>query len=113
MEFLNDQPSLVRIVGPFQKALEKLGVQLIYRVVDFSLSKQKMDAFDFETTSLRLPGTTAPGGDGGVPVWVGEELTACRSMPGHLGSRGSLPVAESPQETGVRGCSHPTLHSRR
>ncbi len=63
MEFLNDQPSLVRIVGPFQKALEKLGVQLIYRVVDFSLSKQKMDAFDFEVTTLRLPGTTAPGGE--------------------------------------------------
>jgi microcin C transport system substrate-binding protein len=63
MEFLNDQPSLVRIVAPFQKALEKLGVQLIYRVVDFSLSKQKMDAFDFEITTLRLPGTTSPGGE--------------------------------------------------
>jgi microcin C transport system substrate-binding protein len=63
MEFLNDQPSLVRIVAPFQKALEKLGVQLVYRVVDFSLSKQKMDAFDFEVTTLRLPGTTSPGGE--------------------------------------------------
>src|SRR5207237_4511322 len=39
IEFLNDQPSLVRIVGPFQKSLEKLGIQLVYRVVDFSLSK--------------------------------------------------------------------------
>ena len=63
MEFLNDQPSLVRIVGPFQKALEKLGITLSYRVVDFSLSKQKMDAFDFEVTTLRLPGSTAPGGE--------------------------------------------------
>jgi len=63
MEFLNDQPSLIRIVGPFQKALEKLGITLIYRVVDFSLSKQKMDAFDFEVTTLRLPGSTAPGGE--------------------------------------------------
>ena len=63
MEFLNDQPSLVRIVGPFQKALEKLGITLTYRVVDFSLSKQKMDAFDFEVTTLRLPGSTAPGGE--------------------------------------------------
>jgi microcin C transport system substrate-binding protein len=63
MEFLNDQPSLVRIVAPFQKALEKLGIELIYRVVDFSLSKQKMDAFDFEITTLRLPGTTAPGSE--------------------------------------------------
>ncbi len=63
MEFLNDQPSLVRIVGPFQKALEKLGITMTYRIVDFSLAKQKMDAFDFEVTTLRLPGTTAPGGE--------------------------------------------------
>ena len=63
MEFLNDQPSLVRLVGPFQKALEKLGITLTYRIVDFSLGKQKMDAFDFEITTLRLPGSTAPGGE--------------------------------------------------
>jgi microcin C transport system substrate-binding protein len=63
MEFLNDQPSLVRIVGPFQKALEKLGITMTYRIVDFSLGKQKMDAFDFEVTTLRLPGSTAPGGE--------------------------------------------------
>ena len=63
IEFLNDQPSLIRIVGPFQKALEKLGITMTYRVVDFSLSKQKMDAFDFEVTTLRLPGSTAPGGE--------------------------------------------------
>ena len=63
MEFLNDQPSLIRVVGPFQKALEKLGITLVYRVVDFSLSKQKMDAFDFEITTARLPGSTAPGSE--------------------------------------------------
>ena len=63
MEFLSDQPSLIRVVGPFQKALEKLGMTLQYRVVDFSLSKQKMDAFDFEVTTTRLPGSTSPGGE--------------------------------------------------
>ncbi|HYF41497.1 MAG TPA: extracellular solute-binding protein [Ramlibacter sp.] len=62
-EYLNDQPSLVRTAGPFQKSLEKLGIRMVYRQVDFSLSKQKMDAFDFEFTSLRMPGTTAPGGE--------------------------------------------------
>jgi microcin C transport system substrate-binding protein len=61
IEFLNDQPSLVRIVAPLQKSLDKLGIQLRYRAVDFSLSKQKMDNFDFEMTSLRLPGSTSPG----------------------------------------------------
>ena len=63
LEFLNDQPSLVRIVGPFQKALEKLGITMTYRIVDFSLGKQRMDAFDFEISTLRLPGSTAPGGE--------------------------------------------------
>lgn len=62
-EYLNDQPSLIRTAGPFQKSLEKLGIQMVYRAVDFSLSKQKMDAFDFEFTSLRMLGTTAPGGE--------------------------------------------------
>lgn len=61
VEFLTDQPSLVRIVTPFEKALQKLGIQLVYRTVDFSLSKQKMDEFDFDLTTTRLPGTTAPG----------------------------------------------------
>ena len=63
MEFLSDQPSLIRIVGPFQKALEKLGITMTYRVVDFALAKQKMDAFDFEVTTTRLPGSTAPGSE--------------------------------------------------
>ncbi len=63
MEFLSDQPSLIRVVGPFQKSLEKLGITMTYRVVDFSLAKQKMDAFDFEVTTTRLPGSTSPGGE--------------------------------------------------
>ncbi len=63
IEFLSDQPSLVRIVAPFQKSLEKLGIQLTFRQVDFSLAKQRMDAFDFELTSARLPGSSAPGGE--------------------------------------------------
>lgn len=63
IEFLNDQPGLVRIVGPFQKALEKLGIELNYRFVDFSLAKQRMDQFEFEMTTERLPGSTAPGSE--------------------------------------------------
>jgi microcin C transport system substrate-binding protein len=61
IEFLNDQPSLVRTLTPFQKALEKLGIQVIYRQVDFALSRQRMENFEFEMTSLRLPGRVAPG----------------------------------------------------
>jgi microcin C transport system substrate-binding protein len=63
IEFLNDQPGLVRIVAPFEKALTKLGIQWQYRQVDFSLSKQRMDNFDFELTTRRIAGSVAPGGE--------------------------------------------------
>ena len=63
IEYLTDQPSTLRGVAPLQKALEKLGITLSFRQVDASLSQQKMDTFDFEMTSARLPGTTAPGSE--------------------------------------------------
>ena len=61
IEYLIDQPSMTRIAAPFELALRKLGIQLTYRVVDPSLAKQRMDHFQFELTSRRLVGTTAPG----------------------------------------------------
>jgi len=63
IEFLNDQPSLIRVATPFQGALQKLGIEMRFRTVDFSLSQQRMDNFDFEMTTRRLPGSTAPGGE--------------------------------------------------
>ena len=61
LEYLNDQPSTVRVTAPLQKALEKLGITLTIRTVDFSLAQQRMDNFEFEMTSRRIPGTLSPG----------------------------------------------------
>lgn len=63
VEFLNDQPSLIRVVSPYQNTLRKLGIEMTFRTVDFSLSQQRMDNFEFEMTSVRLPGTSSPGGE--------------------------------------------------
>ena len=63
IEFLNDQPSLIRVATPFQTSLQKLGIQMSFRTVDFSLAQQRMNDFEFEMTSTRLPGSTAPGGE--------------------------------------------------
>ena len=63
IEFLNDQPSLIRVVTPFQTTLRKLGIEMTFRTVDFSLSQQRMENFDFEMTTVRLPGSSAPGGE--------------------------------------------------
>jgi microcin C transport system substrate-binding protein len=63
IEMLNNQPSLIRVITPMQTALRKLGIELRVRTVDSSLFQQRMDNFEFEMTSLRLPGSTAPGGE--------------------------------------------------
>ena len=63
IEFLNDQPSLIRVATPFQTSLQKLGIAMTFRTVDFSLAQQRMENFDFDMTTVRLPGSTAPGGE--------------------------------------------------
>lgn len=63
IEFLNDQPSLIRVATPFQTSLQKLGIAMSFRTVDFSLAQQRMESFQFEMTTTRLPGSTAPGGE--------------------------------------------------
>lgn len=63
VELLNNQPSLIRVITPFQTALRKLGIDLRVRTVDGSLYQQRMDNFEFEMTTVRLPGSNAPGGE--------------------------------------------------
>ncbi len=63
IEFLNDQPSMIRVATPLQGALKKLGIEMSFRTVDFSLAQQRMDNHDFDMTTRRLPGNSAPGGE--------------------------------------------------
>lgn len=63
IEFLNAQPSSVRLVTPMQIALKKLGIDLRVRNVDGALYQQRMDDFDFELGSLRIPGRSSPGSE--------------------------------------------------
>ena len=63
IEVLNVQGSLARVIAPMQIALGKLGITLDVRNVDSSLYQQRMDNFEFEMSSLRLPANTAPGGE--------------------------------------------------
>jgi microcin C transport system substrate-binding protein len=62
-EFLNDQPNLIRAVDPFARNLEKLGIRLKFRQVDQSLTAKRMDNFEFDMTSQRLPASSAPGNE--------------------------------------------------
>ncbi|PUE08579.1 ABC transporter substrate-binding protein [Limnohabitans sp. T6-5] len=61
IEFLDSSGSMGRVVTPFAKNLEKLGIQVQYKVIDFALLQKRMDVFDFDMVSNRTVGSEAPG----------------------------------------------------
>ncbi|MCJ0763200.1 extracellular solute-binding protein [Variovorax terrae] len=61
MEFIDSQgPSILRLLAPYMKALEKLGIKLTYRPVDFALLLQRLQTFRFDFGSMRIPGSSSP-----------------------------------------------------
>ena len=48
-------------MGAWQRNLEKIGVRLSLRAVDFALYQQRLDRFDFDITSLAYAGAALPG----------------------------------------------------
>ena len=61
MEFLDNSGGMGRVVTPFAKNLEKLGIDVNYRIVDSAVLQKRMDVFDFEVISMRNIGSEAPG----------------------------------------------------
>jgi microcin C transport system substrate-binding protein len=63
IEMLFDNASLQRLLNPYQKNLEKLGIRMNFRIVDFALSKKRLDLFDFDMTSVAYGSGAIPGGN--------------------------------------------------
>lgn len=61
IEFLDSSGSMGRVVTPFAKNLEKLGIRVQYKVIDFALLQKRMDVFDFDIVSNRSVGSESPG----------------------------------------------------
>jgi microcin C transport system substrate-binding protein len=61
IEFLDNSGSMGRVVTPFTKNLERLGIRANYRVIDFAILQKRLDVFDFEVISSRWLGSEAPG----------------------------------------------------
>jgi microcin C transport system substrate-binding protein len=61
IEFLDSGGSMGRVVTPFARNLEKLGIQANYKVIDFAILQKRLDVFDFEVISSRWIGSEAPG----------------------------------------------------
>jgi len=61
LEYLDSNEGGVRTISPWMRALEKLGIQLNFRQVDFALYQQRLDKFEFDIISIAYPGTNNPG----------------------------------------------------
>ncbi len=61
MEFLDSNEGSIRVVSPWARNLEKLGITLKFRPVDFALYQQRLQKFEFDMTSLAYGGTHNPG----------------------------------------------------
>ncbi|WP_296510726.1 extracellular solute-binding protein [Rhodoferax sp.] len=61
LEYLDSNESGVRVVTPWARNLEKIGVKLNFRPVDFALYQQRLQKFEFEITSIAYAGTQNPG----------------------------------------------------
>ena len=61
LEYMDSNEAGARVVSPWMRNLEKLGIQLRFRPVDFALYQQRLQKFDFEVTSLAYQGTHTPG----------------------------------------------------
>lgn len=61
IEFLDNSNSMSRIVQPWAKNLEKLGIGVRIKVVDFAILQKRLDVFDFDMVSIRTLGSESPG----------------------------------------------------
>ena len=61
IEYLDSNEGGARVVTPWARNLEKLGIQFNHRAVDFALYQQRLNKFEFEITSIAYAGTNSPG----------------------------------------------------
>lgn len=60
-EILEDQGPSARIIAVYVRNLEKLGIQVRERIVDYALLQKRLEEFDFDMTVVRLPAVESPG----------------------------------------------------
>ena len=63
-EILDDSGAAMEgIVAAYQRNLAKLGIDARFRTADYALLQKRLDAFDYDMTTIRLPGVQVPGAE--------------------------------------------------
>ena len=63
VEYLDGSSGGERVFVPYAQALEKLGIEGRYRRADFALIQRRLQVFDFDLFTIRVPGNEAPGSE--------------------------------------------------
>lgn len=63
-EILDDSGgSMEPVAAVYQRNLAKLGIEARFRTADFALLQKRLDAFDYDMTTIRYPGVQVPGSE--------------------------------------------------
>jgi microcin C transport system substrate-binding protein len=62
-EYLGSESGLAPVLAPYVRALDKLGIELQYREVDFALYQERLDRFDYDMVTGGYPGSPSPGSE--------------------------------------------------
>ena len=63
LEILDNSPSFGKIITQLKRNMEKLGIELSYKVVDYAVFEKRVKNFEFEAMSLALRGQLIPGSE--------------------------------------------------
>jgi microcin C transport system substrate-binding protein len=63
LEVLDNSPSFGKIITQLKRNMDKLGIELNYKVVDYAVYEKRMRNFEFEMISLSMSGQLIPGSE--------------------------------------------------
>ena len=63
LEYLDSNEAGARVVTTWARNLERLGIELKFRPVDFALYQQRLRTFDYDIISIAFGGTSNPGSE--------------------------------------------------
>jgi len=62
-EFMDDKGAGARVIAPYERNLQKLGITVHFRMVDFALYQRRLDDFDYDMITLRFSDVQSPGNE--------------------------------------------------
>lgn len=62
-EMVEDGPFFLRVISPYVRNLEKLGIKVDVRTSDFALHQKRMNEYDFDMTTIRFADSQSPGNE--------------------------------------------------